>query len=240
MTPVEFRRLCPALEHYAPSGFLRVEYGLLTAAQLLDLNSDHHGMVSARFCHQSEFESFDRDYWKTHSRFRRRAGEDGCNVIVRHPSDPSRRFFLGNNYPLGEGTCIGTSLPLTDNRPEEPQPTREDWFRTLNNMFWVFDANNVNPGVLTHLRAASHDGTLTKATLVTAGLSDRFIENKIKLSAINGGGSNGALPRGTLTYKRPSEWTRAWPPKEIGIIDGLEVDLCRALMTDGTLTLSET
>lgn len=196
-------------------------------------------MVAARFSYESDFKYVDKEHWKTQSRFLRGAGEDGCTLIMRHPVDADRFFFLGNNYPLGAGTCIGTSLPLTDNRPEDVQPSREDWFRLLNNMFWVFDSNNVNPGVLDHLKAASNGGRLSKVTFATAGLSDAFIESKIRFSGINGGGSNGALPRGTLTYKRPSEWTRAWPPKEIGIYEGVSPDLCSNLSASGALTVGE-
>jgi hypothetical protein len=239
LTPDGLRRACPTLVHYAPRGVLRLEEGLLTAAQVLERNADDTGTVWAKFLDDPEYQPFDVEHWKTHSRFRRRAGERGCNLLVRAGNDPTRSFFLGNNYPLGDGTCIGTTLPLTENRPGDPAPTREDWFRTLNSMFWVFDARHVNPGVVTHLAAAAPGEQLSRVVIATAGLSDDFIEGRLRLASINGGGSNGGSPRGTATYKRPSEWTRPWPPREIGIIGGLSTLMCTALVTDGMLQIED-
>src|SRR5436189_4244015 len=97
--------------------------------------------------------------------------------------------------------------------------SREEWFRTLNAMFWVFSDEAVNHGVVRHLRDASPNRTLSRVVLHTRGLTADFIEQRIRLSAINGGGSNGASPRGSATYKPPSLWTHGWPPREIGILD---------------------
>jgi hypothetical protein len=221
VTLAEFRHLCPVLVHYAPQGHLRPERGLLTAAQILDQSADATGHVWAKFYNDAKYQSYEPDHWKTHSRFRRGAGEAGSNLLVRDAVEPTRVHVLGNNYPLGEGTCLGKTIQLTDNRPGDPEPTRQDWFRTLNDMFWVFDAANVNHGVVNHLRAASPTGKLSRLALRTASLPDEVIAERVRLSAINGGGSNGACARGTATYKAPSEWTRAWPPREIGIRGGI-------------------
>lgn len=228
-SPSEFRRLCPILVHYAPHGQLRLERGLLTASQVLDRNVDAHGRVWAKFIGDEECQSYDVDHWKTRSRFRRGAGEVGSNLMVRDASDSTEFYVLGNNFPLGDGRCLGVTLPLTDNRPGDPTPTRADWFRTLNSMFWVFDAVKVNEGVLNHLRAATPRKRLAKVALQTAKLSDEVIEGHVRLSAINGGGSNGCLARGSATYKKPSEWGERTPPKEIGILDGIQPAQVKAM-----------
>ncbi len=118
---------------------------------------------------------------------------------------------------------------MTDNRPGDPPPSRAEWFRLLNDMFWVFDPKKVNEGVLNHLRAASSSDRLSRLTIPTAKLSDEFIESRIRLSAINGGGSNGALPRGTATYKKPSEWPASKAPTEIGILRGIPAALAQEM-----------
>jgi hypothetical protein len=192
------------IEHYSLSGSFRLEHGLLTAAQVLDLNADAQGVVWAKFFREDNYQPYDKEHWKTHSRFKRGAGEEGCNMLVRGIADPTRNFFLGNNFPLGDGTSLGTKLPLSDNRFGDAQPTGEDWFQILNRMFRVFLADKVNEGVLNHLRAADGIGSLCRITINSQALSDDFNEKRIRLSAINGGGSNGARPRGTATYKAPS------------------------------------
>jgi hypothetical protein len=218
---------------------LRLDLGLLTAAQVLDLNADEHGFVWTRFLDEPIYQKYQKEYWKERSRFKRRAGELGSNVLVRDRTDAGASFFLGNNHPLGSGDCIGTTLPLTDNRPGTRPTTREEWFRTLNSLFWVFAHDAVNEGFLNHAKAASPVSTLHSVVITTAGLSDEFIENKIRLSAINGGGSQGARARGSATYKAPSEWSDGWPPREIGLLDGLDADSCAALLAQGTLSVVE-
>ena len=107
VTPAEFRHLCPVLVHYAPHGRLRRERGLLTAAQVLDQSADADGRVWAKFYNDAEYQSYALDHWKTHSRFRRGAGEAGSNLLVRDAAEPSMVYALGNNYPLGDGKCLG-------------------------------------------------------------------------------------------------------------------------------------
>jgi hypothetical protein len=228
-TPSEFRRTFPALVHYAPQGVLRIDRGLLTAAQVLDQNADGDRNVWAKFQGEAEFRPWAVDHWKTHSRFRRRAGASGSNILVRDVAAKTAVYFLGNNYPLGDGTCLGTSIALSDNRTAALTPSRADWFRILNDMFWVFGAKHINRGVLDHLRTASSSMQLSRIVVPTANLSDEFVENHIRLSAINGGGSNGGFPRGTATYKRPSEWAGTKTPKEIGILHGISATLAREI-----------
>ena len=139
LTPAQFRELCPFLDHYSSSR-IRVEIGLRTASQLLDMCADSHGIVETRFVDEMEFRRYSKDHWKVSSRFRRRAGEQNCNVLLRHATNRDQLYVLGNNYPLGSGDCLGITIPLTDNWPGTPEPTREHWFETLNGMFWVFDA----------------------------------------------------------------------------------------------------
>lgn len=228
-SPSQFRQTFPTLVHYAPFGVIDLSKGLLTAAQLLDANVDNDGHVWAKFPLQAIFQRWHADHWKSTSRFVRKAGETGCNLVLRDKDDATKTYVLGNNFPLGDGSCLGCKIPLTDNRPGDPAPTAADWFRTLNSMFWVFDARRVNDGVLNHLRAASPSGRLARVRIDTAKLEDTFIEEHVRLSAINGGASNGCRPRGTATYKRPSEWIGPKPPKEIGIRDGLSGALVAAL-----------
>jgi hypothetical protein len=237
MVPADFKKRYPVLEHYSPLE-LRLDLGLLTAAQLLDLNADKQGMVWARFASERDYRSYPKDHWKTHARFKRRAGEDGCNLLVRDATDSSRFYVLGNNYPLGTGKCLGSTIPLTDNWPGHSPPTSQGWFRILNGMFWVFDATRVNTGVIAHLRAASPDRSVVRLRLDTCALTDDEVEQKVRLSAINGGGSNGAPPRGTATYRRPSEWGLPGPPKEIGIVDGIKPRLLSELVRKGAVTVA--
>ena len=177
ISPASFRLQCRQLVHFAPSGFLRLDLGLLTASHVLDLNADPaSGRVRARFRNEACFSLHDKERWKSHSRFLRGAGEVGCNLIVQDARDPSQSFCLGNNYPLGSGQCLGTTIPLTENRPGDPRPTREDWFRVLNGMFWVFDSASTNPGVIRRIRDASPTASLSKLTIETAALSDTFLD----------------------------------------------------------------
>ncbi len=236
MTPGEFRSRCPTLVHFSPQ--VRLDLGLLTASQVLDRNADERGSVWARFPGELEYRAFPTDHWKSHSRFRRRAGEAGSNLLVRDATDATRCFVLGSNFPLGDGTCIGTTLPLTDNRPGDPPPLREDWFRLLNRMFWVFPEDGVNSGFVNRLRLAASTGVVYRVRLNTRSLPDALIQDRILLSSINGGGSNGAFPRGTATYKAVAEWSAsAWPPKEIGIRDGIPRVLCDQLQAEGGLSV---
>jgi len=253
MTLENFRRHCAVLVHYAPSGFIRPERGLLTASQILDSNADEWGKVSARFLFEGDYHEFDKEHWKGRSRFVRWKSirqspqaeydrdrhETGCNLLVRDKEDPSKDYFLGNNFPLSDGLCLGTNIGLTDNRAGYPQPSREDWFRLLNRMFWVFDQPSANPGFLNHLRAASKTGHLSVVRLFTCMLPDDIIKERVRMSAINGGGSNGGAPRGTATYKQVADWNVGWPPKEIGILDGLPHDTCIQLRESGALTIEE-
>lgn len=225
----DVRRSFPCLVHFAPRGALLRDRGLLTAAQVLDENADSEANVWTKFVGETDFLPWPVDHWKSHSRFRRKAGAAGSNLIVRSQSEDRSHFFLGNNFPLGDGSCLGKTIPLTDNRPGDAQPTARDWFRILNDMFWVFDAEHVNEGVVENLRRASPDGRLSRAIIKTDALSDEFIESHVRLSVINGGGSNGGLARGTATYKRPSEWTERRPPREIGILRGLPAALVREI-----------
>ena len=75
-------------------------------------------------------------------------------------------------------------------------------------------------------------------TIETAALSDTFLD-QIRLSAINGGGSNGALPRGSATYKPLSEWHWGWPPREIGILGGVPVEVCAHLAAQGAMRVAD-
>ncbi len=160
-------------------------------------------------------------------------------MLVRDPKTCTRGYFLGSNFPLGDGSCLGTTIPLTDNQPGDPPPSREDWFRILNSMFWVFDEQAVNAGVLRHLRSATANNDLVGVRILTRALPDALIEENVRLSAINGGGSNGACPRGTATYKRLREWTLGWPPKEIGLADGLSAELCGELRSSGGVLIDD-
>jgi hypothetical protein len=170
LTPAIFRGLCPVLEHYSLSASFRLDAGLLTSAQVLEANADAQGIVWTKFRNDDDYRPHAKDYWKTHSRFKRHAGENGCNILVRDVADHRRSFFLSSNYPLGPGMCLGTTIPLTDNRPGDPHPSREDWFSVLNSMFWVFDPSAVNSGVLRHLRTASQNEPLLRLRLETGGL----------------------------------------------------------------------
>src|SRR5262249_38634276 len=109
----------------------------------------------------------------------------------------------------------------------------------LNSIFWVFDERSVNSGVVNHLRSAAPNRDLSRVKLTTRDLPDQLIEEKIRLSAINGGGSNGASSRGTATYKGPLEWSRGWPPKEIGIWNGVPPDILRHVQANGGLTIED-
>jgi hypothetical protein len=84
---------------------------------------------------------------------------------------------------------------------------------------------------------ASPNGQLARVRLVTAALTDGQIDEKIRVSAINGGGLNGAFARGTATYGPISEWKGRWPPKEIGILDGMSSSLCGQLAAVGGLAV---
>ena len=234
MSPSEFRSRCQFLVHFAPAAFFRPEAGLLTASQVLERSADAAGNVYARFLDDHQYTRYPVDHWKRHSRFRRRAGERGSNLLVRDRDAPANCYFLGNNYPLGDGTCIGTKLRLTDNRPGDSEPTREEWFETLNRMFWVFPEPHLNPGFLAHVGAVN--GALIRVRLATRGIPDDLLAEKVRISAINGGGSNGARPRGTATYKSISEWSGRWPPKEIGLRDGLSFEVCEVLVREGHLS----
>ena len=86
--------------------------------------------------------------------------------------------------------------------------------------------------------AASPSGDLIRVRLATNALTDEQIEDKIRLSAINDGGSNGACRRGTATHRSLTEWPGDWPPKEIGIVDGISDSLCAELLRGGGLTLA--
>ncbi len=231
LAPSEFRRLIPELVHYAPAGLLRLDAGLLTASQVLDRSTDEDGHVWARFPSDLAFRPYDVDHWKSHARFKRGAGEAGSNLIVRDAEDRARVFVLGNNFPLGNGMCIGTTIPLTDNRPGDDLLDRAGWFLLLNGMVWFFDPRRVNVGVLEHLRGAAPDDRLSRVSIPTAALSDEFIEERVRLSAINGGGSNGGFSRGTRTYKSPSEWVGTKRPKEIGIVGGVTTAVMATLDT---------
>jgi hypothetical protein len=237
MTADEFRQRYPVLAHYSPSLELAVDDGLLTAAQILDRCADTSGNVWARFKAENEFSQYPVGHWKVRSRFRRRAGEVGSNLIVQDSQDHSLTFILGNNYPLGDGSCLGSTIALTDNRDPNTVLTREDWFSLLNSMFWVFSADDVNEGVIRHLRDASVDGELHCVRIQTPALSEEFIEDRIRLSAINGGGSNGAMPRGTATYRRPSEWHPESRAKEIGVVNGFSPGEVQLLKSAGALTV---
>ncbi len=198
MTLEEFCNRCPFLVHYAPQFDLVA--GLLTAAQVLDRNADEQGNVWARFRSETTFQSYSIEYWKANSRFHRKAGESGCCLVVRDVRDFSRMHILGNNYPLGDGTCLGTTIPLSDNRPGDTTPTREQWFRILNDMFWVFPDNCVNTGFVARLRVATPGKVLYCVRLATRLMPDYELKSRIRLSKINGGGSNGCRARGTATY----------------------------------------
>lgn len=221
-TTEQFRRAFPVLVHYSPEE-PRLDSGLMTASQVLDLCDDGSGHVQARFRCQSEFSRWPVDHWKCNSRFVRGGLEVGSALVVRHPG--GHTYTLGNNFPLGNGGCIGTTLPLTDNRPGDDPPSREDWFRLLNDMFWVFDPARVNDGFVERLRLRSPTREVFRLDIRTCTLSDELIESKVRLSAINGGGSNGASARGTATYKPPSEWPGTKLPKEIGLVGGLAASL---------------
>jgi hypothetical protein len=231
MTVDDFRRHCDWLVHFAPTGFFCLDYGLLTAAQLLDTNANQNGQVFMRFAAEPNFSPYDKEHWKCRPRFKRKAGELGSNMFLRDKTDPAKSYFLGNNYPLGDGSCIGTTLPLTNNLPGTKEPSREDWFRILNSMFWVFDSNNINQGLLSHLTGASPDRQITRVAVSTKALPDDLLNERVRLSSINGGGANGAFPRGTATYKRLSEWSGSWPPKEIGIWDGIPKEVCAQMLS---------
>lgn len=232
MTPEAFRSACPYLVHFTPQ--IDLSLGLLSAAQVLDMNSDTSGTVHARFRCEMDFRPYGVDYWKSHSRFVRNAGEAGCCLLVRDVHVPTQSFVLGNNYPLGDGRCLGTTIPLTDNRPGDSAPSREQWFRILNQMFWVFAEGAENRKFVERLRMVSPGGTLYRVRLATVALPDCELESRVRLSAINGGGSNGAFMRGTATYKSISEWS-TWPPKEIGLHNGLPASLCATMSEDGGL-----
>ena len=93
LTTDQFRQLTPKLVHFAPKSFLRRELGLLTAAQVLDLNAENDGKVWARFSRQNTYQPYAKDYWKERSRFLRGAGEVGCNLIVRDRLSHENCFF---------------------------------------------------------------------------------------------------------------------------------------------------
>jgi hypothetical protein len=230
----EFRRYCPYLVHYAPQIDLTV--GLLTAAQVLDRNVDEQGNVWARFRNETEFRPYPVDHWKSHSRFLRRAGEAGCCLIVRDALDFTLSYVLGNNFPLGDGRCLGTTIQLTDNLPGDLAPSREQWFRILNDMFWVFSEGAENHGFINRLRVVTPNGKLHRIRLATGALPDSELEGRVRFSAINGGGSNGRFARGTATYKAIREWS-SWLPKEIGLVHGLPARQCAALRQNGGLSV---
>jgi hypothetical protein len=196
------------------------------------------GNVWARFRNETAFRWYHVDYWKTHSRFLRRAGEGACCLIVRDRQDLTRSHVLGNNFPLGDGRCLGTTIQLTDNLPHTAAPTREQWFRILNDMFWVFPENRVNLGFVERLRVVTPGGVLYRVRLSTSALPDLELDARLRLSAINGGGSNGGFARGTATYKPIEKWS-GWPPKEIGLLGGVPADRCASLELRGGLSVDE-
>ena len=157
---------------------------------------------------------------------------------MRDAQDVTRIHVLGNNFPLGDGSCLGTTIQLTDNRPGDAAPIRERWFGTLNDMFWVFPENGVNLGFVERLRVVTPGGVLYRVRLSTSALPDSELDARVRLSAINGGGSNGGFARGTATYKHIGEWC-GWPPKEIGLLGGLPADLCASLQRCGGLSVEE-
>jgi len=236
MNVAEFRSWCPYLVHYAPQ--IDLTLGLLTAAQVLDRNADEQGNVWARFRSENTFRRYPVHHWKTRSRFLRRAGEAGCCLIVRDAHDFTRIHILGNNFPLGDGSCLGTTIQLTDNRQGDTPPTREQWFRILNDMFWVFPEDGVNSGFIERLRVVTPGEVLYRVRLSTSALHDAELDGRVRLSSINGGGSNGGFSRGTATYKPIGEWS-GWPPKEIGILGGLPADRCASLQQRGGLSIEE-
>ncbi len=238
MDTTQFRQFCPALVHFAPRGGIRLEEGLLTAAQILDRCADHGGRVWTRFVGEPEFKSYSADHWRSHSRFKRKAGDRGSTVEVRDPRNQERTYFLGNNYPIGDGACLGTSIHLTDNLPGDAEPSREDWFRTLNSMFWVFSEGNVNYGFTEYLRAVAPSRSLSRIRLLTAHVPQDLLEAKVRLSAINGGGSQGGFARGTATYRSLAAWN-GWPPKEIGLLHGLSAEECGRLREVGALIVED-
>lgn len=224
MNACDFQEKYPQLVHFSPATTFAeksIEHGLLTASQIIDLHSDPSGNISARFVADQNYVTYNKEYWKTHSRFKRGAGDSGSNILIRHKTDVDQFSILGNNLPLGDGSCIGTTLPLSDNLHGDEAPSREDWFRILNSMFWVFDSRQINAGFIDHIRNSDQNSRVVKIIINTRSLSDEFIEHNIRLSSINGGGSNGAFPRGTATYKKPSQWTSHKTPIEIGILDGI-------------------
>lgn len=106
-------------------------------------------------------------------------------------------------------------------------------------MFWVFDSQSVNDGVINHLRDASPDRELTRITLVTALLPKELLQDRMRLSAINGGASNGAFPRGTATYKTIVEWTGGRKPREIGLRNGIPAEFFADLRPAQAVTIAD-
>lgn len=235
MTPAQFRRRFPALLHFTRE--IDVRLGLLTASQILDKCADKRGVVSARFYAEQEFRECHKDHWKETSRFLRDAGEHGSRLLVRDSANPSVTHTLGNNYPLGDGTCLGTTIPFTDNRPGDAPPTPQQWLRLLNEMFWVFPSTKVNEGFVDRLRVGDPGRVLHCVSINTGSLENEELTQSIRMSRINGGGSNGAARRGTATYKTIVDW-QGGPIREIGIQQGLTASRCEKLLESGGITIT--
>ena len=239
LTVAEFVNLSPRLVHFAPRGLLRLEDGLLTARQIVELNASRGHKVWARYVAEPEWRQVDARSLVERSRFLRGAGDVGSNVLVRALADENRVFFLGNNSPLGDGSCVGTTVALTDNRTGDSSPSREGWFKTLNSMFWFFDARRVDANFVNHLASGAERHGWCRIALETAHVPPTLLEERLRLSRINGGVANGVARRGTATYKRLHEWSGRWPPKELGFWDGIPADSCRELIATGALTVAD-
>lgn len=237
MTPERFRECCPRLVHYSPRK-PDLDLGLLTAAQVLDLCADSAGSVSARFAGETDFRAFPKNHWKETSRFLKGGDEVGSSLIVKHHKT-GVEYQLGNNWPLKNGSCLGTTVALSDNRPGDPAPTKAQWFSTLNRMFWMFDAGSINAPFFEHVREAAGGGPMWRLEIRTIGLTDALLAKAMRVAGINGGGFRGRMPRGTATYVPLADWKRAWPPADIAFLDGIDAKTAEFLSDTGNLKIAQ-
>lgn len=234
----DFRLKYKRLVHFAPAAYLRIEKGLLSAGQVLDLNADANNRVRTRFQDEAEYTEYDVGHWKSHPRYRKGGGEAQSNLYVQDRESPERSYFLGNNHALGGDDNLGIAIPLTDNRYGDPKMTGPEWLRQLNRMFWVFIEGDETPAFVERVRKAAPERRVVKITLTVAGLSDDLLEGQLRLSAVNSRALGGRAPRGTATYV-PLAWWSGRKPKEIGILDGVSADKVRQLQRDRALSIEE-
>lgn len=217
MTPNEFREKIKCLIHFAPSNSLSNErilsQGLCTASQIIEANAVNQ-IVFAKFKRDPKYRQYNSRELNSMVRFKERSSAEESEIMIQDVHDNIKYYILGDQYPLGRAKFLDKCLKNNIQKSE--------WIAFLNDFFWVFDRNNINKGFASKIAAGGRHAILE---ISTDALSDEFIETRIRLSQINGGGSNGCFPRDYETYRPPSEWDINNTPKEIGILNGISKEL---------------